>query len=47
MKTFRGTAEIQLFGNSDEISRVTKFHKKNGNSYNLSRRLKQSNSDLR
>jgi hypothetical protein len=28
MKTLRCTPEIQFFGNSDEISGVTKFHKK-------------------
>ena len=38
--------EVEFFGNSDEVPRVTELHKAYGNSYNLSLRQKQSNSDI-
>jgi hypothetical protein len=47
MKASGCTPEIELFGNSDEVARVTKFHSDNGNSYNLSLRLEQNNSERR
>ena len=47
METFGCTPEIEFFGNSDEVPRVTELHKAYSNSYNLSLRQKQSNSDIR
>ena len=48
VKTFGRTPEIEFFGDSHKVPCVTEFHSRsNGNSYNLSLRQKQSNSEIR